>query len=288
VDVGCAEFEFAARLSYQIDRHGAAALAAAAGVTPSAVSQWGSGATLPGAAKVEAVAESVEDPELLELWLLASGVPPTVARLGRLARRPAEKRLAEYEGRSSYRRLARMADRREHQRTRQLHEIHHVGPDGRPARHRTRQVLEAVGPVSEYFYAFDLSVAHNWPPSVNALVGCTVGLTNFAPDGMCAVELRLDGDLVQAEHHLIEYETVFAYSETPPSQFRRDMSRLVDGLYMRVEFAPGRVPKAAYRCECPADADVAHDIEELRVRGGVVQAVFTPGGPRVRGVRWAW
>jgi hypothetical protein len=125
-------------------------------------------------------------------------------------------------------------------RTVSLHELHVVGPDGLPARHRTIHVLRALRTgLSSYTYRFDRSEA-----TVRALRGVQPGPPHDDPEipGLTAVELRFPRPLTEGETASFEYETLFHWRSVPPPQVRRAARMPVERLELRVEFSPERLP----------------------------------------------
>jgi len=125
-------------------------------------------------------------------------------------------------------------------RTVSLHELHVVGPDGLPARHRTIHVLRAMrAGLSSYTYRFDRREA-----TVRAVRGVQPGPPTDDPavPGLTAVELRFPRPLAEGETASFEYETWFDWKSVPPPQVRRAARLPVERVEMRVEFSPERLP----------------------------------------------
>jgi len=125
-------------------------------------------------------------------------------------------------------------------RTVSLHELHVVGPDGLPVRHRTIHVVRALrNGLMSYTYRFDRSEA-----SVRAIRGAQPAPPVADPDvpELTAVELRFPRPLAEGETASFEYETLFAWKSVPPPQVRRAARMPVERLELRVEFSPERLP----------------------------------------------
>jgi hypothetical protein len=163
-------------------------------------------------------------------------------------------------------------------RTLSLHELHVIGPDGLPARHRTIHVVRALrGGLSAYTYRFDRREA-----TVRALRGVHPGTPYDDPEipGLTAVDLRFPRPLEEGETAAFEYETLFQWRSVPPPHLRRAARLPVERLEMRVEFSPERLPaevqwglwdgfgadarlRAAERVELDEEHSVHRFIEEL-------------------------
>jgi hypothetical protein len=127
-------------------------------------------------------------------------------------------------------------------RTVSLHELHVLGADGLPVRHRTLHVLRALRPgLSAYTFRFDSREAH-----VRAVRGVRVSQPRREPGGLTAVDLVLPRPLDEGETASFEYETTFAWRSVPPPHVRRSMRQRVERLDMRVEFSPQRLPAAVH------------------------------------------
>lgn len=174
-------------------------------------------------------------------------------------------------------------------RTVSLHELHVIGPDGLPARHRTIHVIRALRDgLASYVYRFDRSEA-----SVRAIRGVRPAPPQEDPDvpGLTAVELRFPHPLAEGEAAAFEYETVFNWHSVPPPQLRRAARLPVERIELGVEFSPERLPaevhwalwdgfgpdarlRAAERVELDGEHSVHRFIEE--VHGHTI------------GFTWAW
>jgi hypothetical protein len=125
-------------------------------------------------------------------------------------------------------------------RTVSLHELHVIGPDGLPARHRTIHVVRALRKgLTSYTYRFDRREA-----TVRVVRGARPGEPRADPDipGLTAVELIFPRPLAEGETASFEYETLFTWRTVPPPHIRRASRLPVERLEMRVEFSPQRLP----------------------------------------------
>jgi hypothetical protein len=131
-------------------------------------------------------------------------------------------------------------------RTLSLREHHYLGPDGRPATHRTAQTLEATEDgLDNYLYIFDTSAV-----TVDVVQGGQVtGPLLDLGHGLYAVRITLTRPLSRGETTSIEYHTVFSYTEQPAPEFRRAALTAVNSMDIRVQFDPARRPRAVYLTE---------------------------------------
>jgi hypothetical protein len=163
-------------------------------------------------------------------------------------------------------------------RTVSLHELHVIGPEGLPIRHRTIQLIRALRHgVTSYTFRFDRREA-----SVRAIRGVRAGGPHDDPDtpGLTAVELHFPRPLAEGETASFEYETSFNWRSVPPAHIRRAARFPVERLLMRIEFSPERLPaevlwglwdgfdpdarlRAAERVELDAEHSAHRFIEEL-------------------------
>jgi len=174
-------------------------------------------------------------------------------------------------------------------RTVSLHELHVIGPDGLPARHRTIHVIRALRDgLESYTFRFDRREA-----TVHAVRGVRAGPPRDDPDlpGMTAVELLFPHPLEEGETASFEYETEFDWTSVPPPQVRRAARLPVERVEIGVEFSPERLPaqvhwglwdgfgpdaqlRAAERVELDGEHSAHRFVEELH--GHTV------------GFTWAW
>ncbi len=125
-------------------------------------------------------------------------------------------------------------------KTLSLHDHHYLGPDGRPAKHRVIQVIEAmVDNVDRIPYRGD----------TNALtIEIGQGFSGLAGPvyqpiaELFVVDMLLAKPLAAGETATLEYSASFHYSEPPPPEFRRVVQFFVENLDIRVEFHPDKLP----------------------------------------------
>lgn len=124
-----------------------------------------------------------------------------------------------------------------------LEEFHQVGPDGRPARHRTVQTIRALTDgVSSHRYIFDLGEAR-----VEAIHGGTPGDPYRIKGNLWAVDLSLPKVLNQGDEHTLEYVTSFRDTESPVEPcFRRAAHRRVENASFHVSFDPRCLPSGVW------------------------------------------
>ena len=120
----------------------------------------------------------------------------------------------------------------------QLHEFHHLGPDGRPSHHRTVQEIRAlVDNVTTHHYRFDTSEV-----VVERVLGGTPGKPYYVAGEIWAVDLTLPRTLAAKECATLEYITRFHYKDMVEPCFRRVAHRRVENLSMRVAFHSEKLP----------------------------------------------
>jgi hypothetical protein len=130
-------------------------------------------------------------------------------------------------------------------RTLSLHDHHYLGPDGRPARHRTLQVVEAQRPgVDRVLYVADTNAL-----SIEVGQGCNglAGPVRKVAEGLFAVDMLLACELAEGETATLEYETHFHYVSQPEPEFRRTVAVSLENLDIRVQFHPGKLPRSVDR-----------------------------------------
>jgi hypothetical protein len=120
-----------------------------------------------------------------------------------------------------------------------LHELHTVGPDGRPVEHETIQVIKAkVDGLASYPLRFDTDEL-----VVEVVRGGRVGDHLYrVNDYLYAIDIVLDRPLAAGETALLQLHTSFAYAADPPPELRRGVLRAVDDLTIWVRFHPDHVP----------------------------------------------
>lgn len=139
--------------------------------------------------------------------------------------------------------LRQMLGPRRHQ-TLTLHDHLTVGADGRVARSRTMQVIEAIEAGTDRIpYLYDTSSV-----TVEVGQGCaglSGELRQIGPD-LFATDILLARTLGLGETITMEYSTTFAYPGDPDDPHEREYRRAVmarlENFDMRIEFHPDRLP----------------------------------------------
>jgi hypothetical protein len=121
-----------------------------------------------------------------------------------------------------------------------LHEMHTLGPDGRPAEHQTIQVIRStVDRLDSYPYRFDTNEL-----TVEVTRGGRVGQRIYrVSDALYAVDIQLTHALAKGESALMQYHTTFFYRSQPPPEFRRGLARATRDVSIWVTFHPQRLPR---------------------------------------------
>jgi hypothetical protein len=133
---------------------------------------------------------------------------------------------------------------RRHQ-TISLHEVHQVGPDRKPARHRSIQTLRAIENDLDYYpYIFDTNAA-----TVVVHRGGTPGRLYRIDESFYAMNIQLTQPLQLDETALLDCVTTFNYDELPPPELRRGAFHTIDKLMLEVRFDPAAVPSKIYWAE---------------------------------------
>jgi hypothetical protein len=120
-----------------------------------------------------------------------------------------------------------------------LHEMHTLGPDGRPAEHQTIQVIRStVDRLESYPYRFDTDEL-----SVEVTRGGKVGQRVYrVSDTLYGVDIALDRPLARGESSLMQLHSTFYYDSPPPAEFRRGLARATQDVSIWVTFHPDRLP----------------------------------------------
>jgi hypothetical protein len=126
-----------------------------------------------------------------------------------------------------------------HYDTLALHELHTLGPDGRPAEHETIQVIKSTVPWLESVpYRFDTDEL-----LVHMVRGGQVGPQVYrVNETIYGVDILLNQPLALGETALLQYHITFAYKTQPPPRVRRAVLRSTEDLTIWVRFDPARVP----------------------------------------------
>jgi hypothetical protein len=139
-----------------------------------------------------------------------------------------------------------------------LHELHTVGPDGRPVEHETIQVIKArVDGLASYPLRFDTDEL-----VVEVVRGGRVGEHLYqVNDYLHGVDIVLDRPLAAGQTALLQFHTSFAYAADPPPELRRGVARAVNDLTIWVRFHPDRVPARVWQARWDR-LDQARVVEE--------------------------
>jgi hypothetical protein len=136
---------------------------------------------------------------------------------------------------------------RRHQ-TLSLHDHVQVGPDGRPARTRTLQVIEAIADgVDRIPFLYDTNSL-----TLEVGQGCKglSGSPQEIGEHVFGTEILLARVLALGETTTLEYWTTYRYHGDPPGpherEYRRAVMRRMENFDMRVEFDQARLPAAVW------------------------------------------
>jgi hypothetical protein len=126
-----------------------------------------------------------------------------------------------------------------HHDTLAMHELHTIGPDGRPTEHETIQVIKSTVPWLESVpYRFDTDEL-----MVHVVRGGQVGPQVYrVNEAVYGVDIMLSQPLALGETTLLHSHFTFAYKTEAPLEFRRVVLRATDELTIWVRFHPDRVP----------------------------------------------
>ena len=168
-----------------------------------------------------------------------------------------------------------------------LHELHILGPDGKPAEHETIQVIRATAAdVSSVPYRFDTDEL-----MVEVIRGGRVGDRPYrVNDSVYGVDIVLHRPLNAGETALMQYRSTFFYRSAPPPELRRGVLRTTRDLTMWVRFHPQRVPARVYRARWDR-LDLARVIERVPVEPDEELSVHHRFGvveKAVVGFYWEW
>jgi hypothetical protein len=124
-----------------------------------------------------------------------------------------------------------------------LHEMHTLGPDGRPAEHKTIQVIRAIADrIDSYLYRFDTDEL-----SVEVTRGGKIGQRVYrVGDQLYAVDIMLDRPLRRGESALVQLHSTFYYGSPPATEFRRALSRATKDVSLWVSFDAHRLPSRVW------------------------------------------
>jgi hypothetical protein len=134
-----------------------------------------------------------------------------------------------------------------------LHELHTLGPDGKPAEHQTIQLIRStVDGLESLPYRFDTDEL-----IVEVVRGGSVGDVYRVTDTLYAVDILLAKPLARNETALMQYRLNFLYRTAPPPEFRRGVLGSTQDLTMWVTFHRDRLPRRVWLARWDA-LDHAH------------------------------
>jgi hypothetical protein len=124
-----------------------------------------------------------------------------------------------------------------------LHDMHILGPDGRPAEHKTIQVIRSITDrLESYLYLFDTDEL-----TVEVTRGGKIGQRIYRlGERVYAMDIVLDRPLLRGESSLIQLHSTFFYSSPPANEFRRALSRATRDVSLWVSFHPHRLPSRVW------------------------------------------
>lgn len=229
---------------------------------------------------------TVLHPEDLETFLRAFGMSARHAHRLRELRRGSPSVRAIYDDLLPPAEVFRHAGPPNHD-TLALHELHTVGPDGRPAEHETIQVIKSTVPWLESVpYRFDTDEL-----VVHMVRGGQVGPQVYrVNESLYGVDILLSQPLALGETGLLQYHTTFAYKSDPPPELRRWVRRCTEDLTLWVRFHPRRVPARIWSARWdPVEAVQVLDREPAELDSELsVHARFGRVEKSVVGFSWEW
>lgn len=126
----------------------------------------------------------------------------------------------------------------------QRQELHYLGPDGQPTRHRTVQAIRSlVDGYSTHRYTFDTNEV-----TVRRVHGGEPGPLHQVSGSIWAVEIALPQPLARGEVASMEFLTEFHNTEPLEPDFRYAAHQRVEDLVIRVEFDPACLPSSVSWC----------------------------------------
>ena len=179
---------------------------------------------------------------------------------------------------------------RRHQ-TLSLHDHVYIGSDGRVARTRTLQVIEAIADGLESIpYLYDTSAL---TLEVGQGCGDITGELYQISDGVYATTIPLAKALSAGETSSIEYVTTYRYpgnlDDPHEREFRRAVMRRLENFEMRVEFHPGMLPAQIWWAVWDGVEGDAVEREPVTLGGQhEVQRYLRSVEKTVVGFCWSW
>ena len=167
-----------------------------------------------------------------------------------------------------------------------LHEMHVLGPDGRPAEHQTIQLIRStVDGLESLPYRFDTDEL-----VVDVVRGGQVGEVYRINDTLYGVDLMLPRPLSAGETELMQVRLNFRYRSAPPPEFRRGVLGSTQDLTLWVSFHPDRLPRKVWQARWDA-IDHAQIIEREPVELDNERSVhcrFDVVERSIVGFYWEW
>ena len=182
--------------------------------------------------------------------------------------------------------LVRRAAATTQHETLSLHELHVLGPDGKPAEHQTIQLIRStVDGLESLPYRFDTDEL-----VVDVVRGGSVGEVYQASDTLYAVDIMLSHPLNRGETAFMQLRTNFFYRAAPPPEFRRGVLGPTQDLTLWVSFHPDRLPRRVWQARWDA-LDHARVIDQELVELDNERSVncrFDAVERAVVGFYWEW
>jgi hypothetical protein len=123
-----------------------------------------------------------------------------------------------------------------------LHELHVLGPDGKPAEHQTIQLIRSnVDGLASFPYRFDTDEL-----VVEVVSGGEVGDVYRWNESLYAVDIQLSRPLARGETALVQVRCTFGYRDLPAPEFRRGVLGSALDLTMWVTFHRERLPRRVW------------------------------------------
>jgi hypothetical protein len=167
-----------------------------------------------------------------------------------------------------------------------LHEMHVLGPDGRPAEHQTIQLVRStVDDLASLPYRFDTDEL-----VIEMVKGGHVGEVYRIGDTLYAVDLLLDEPLQTGQTALMQIRSTFFYKAPPAPEFRRGVFGSTRDLTLWVSFHRDRLPKRVWLARWDA-IDHAHVVEQELVELDnelSVHCRFDVVERSIVGFHWEW
>jgi hypothetical protein len=221
---------------------------------------------------------ALADAEREHLWRLWEGSPNVRMLAGERAVRPdVEGEVAAFLGPPAHQSLS-------------LHDHVSVGADGRAARVRTIQVIEAIRPdTASIPYIYDTSAL-----TLHAVHGCTPPGDPVVATGkdLFVTRLPLVKTLDVGDTLTLEYATTFQYRgeiTAEHRQYRRAVMRRVENFDLRVQFDPDNIPPHVWWAIWDGvDGEIIEQREETLDSQHSAHRYLRVVEKTVLGFYWAW